>query len=508
MLQVIMKGIRKIYPDGVYALKGVDFDLRKQEIHGLLGENGAGKSTLMRILYGQIQPTGGEILVEGKPVSFESPRDALRHGIGMVFQHFTLVPEFTALENITLGMEPGEKGILDLDVARGRILKLMEESGLHVDLDMPIRDLPVGTRQRVEILKLLYRNVNVLILDEPTSVLTPLEVRDLFKTLDRLRSQGKSIVFVTHKLKEAKSICDRITVLRGGVRVSTVEASKVGIPDLAKMMVGREVFLKFEKKPVTVGGEILKVLDLHVLNDMGLPAVKGVSFTVKGGEIFGIAGVQGNGQSELAEALVGLRRVEKGRVIIDGKDMTNKPSKLVYQTGVSYIPENRVERGLIGELSVMENLILNKFYDKPFSDGLRLNSQTIRSYALDLIRKFNIMTPSEKVMVKYLSGGNQQRVIIARELSRNPKLIIAAEPTMGLDVAATEFVRSSLLRMRDEGKAVLLISSDLDEVLSLSDRIAVMYEGRFMGVGRPDKYSIEEIGMMMGGVPENELRKS
>ncbi len=508
MLQVVMKGIRKIYPDGVYALRGVNFDLRKQEIHGLLGENGAGKSTLMRILYGQIQPTSGEILVGGKTVSFGSPRDALNHGIGMVFQHFTLVPEFTALENITLGTEPGDKGLIDLEAARDHVLSLMEETGLHVNLDVPIRDLPVGARQRVEILKLLYRNVNVLILDEPTSVLTPLEVRDLFKTLDKLRSQGRSIVFVTHKLKEAKAICDRITVLRGGIRVSTVNASEVDIPDLAKMMVGREVFLKFEKKPVQVGKEILKVLDLHVLNDMGLPAVNGLSFTVKGGEIFGIAGVQGNGQSELAEALVGLREVVKGKVIIDGKDVTNVPPKHIYQAGVSYIPENRVERGLIGELSVMENLILNRFYDSPFSDGLRLNSQVIRSYALDLIEKFNIMTPSEKVMVKYLSGGNQQRVIIARELSRSPKLIIAAEPTMGLDVAATEFVRSSLLKMRDEGKAVLLISSDLDEVLSLSDRIAVIYEGRFMGVGRPSDYSIEEIGMMMGGVPEDELRKS
>ncbi|OYT62958.1 MAG: ABC transporter ATP-binding protein [Thermofilum sp. ex4484_15] len=503
---VLMKDIHKVYPDGVYALRGVDFELRNGEIHGLLGENGAGKTTLMRILYGQIKPTSGEIFIKGNKVRFNRPRDAIKYGIGMVFQHFALVHAFNALENIALGMEPSKGGLLNLKEVEDRVRELMERTGLKVDLKVPISRLSVGMRQRVEILKLLYRKVDVLILDEPTSVLSPIEVKELFRTLSKLREKGKTIVLVTHKLREALSICDRITVLRRGKKVATVKAREVGPEDLAKMMVGREVLFRVGKLKGRTGKEVLKVSNLWVKGDLGTYAVKGLSFTVRGGEIFGIAGVEGNGQSELVEALFGLRKVERGSITFKGEDITNLSVKEIRDRGISLIPEDRLGRGLIADFTLTENAILGMHYKPPFSKGFRLNLEESKSFARDLIRKYEITALSEDVPVKFLSGGNQQRLIVARELSRGPTLLIAFQPTMGLDVSATEFVRNGLLRMKSEGRAVLLISSDLEEVVQLSDRMAVMYEGKFMGLGRPEEFSTEEIGLMMGGLELHEVK--
>ena len=503
---VSMRNIHKIYPDGVYALRGVDFELKGGEIHGLLGENGAGKTTLMRILYGQIRPTSGEIIVRGERVSFRSPRDAIRLGIGMVFQHFALVPAFTALENIVLGLEPSSGGLLALRDARKEIEELMKRIGLKVNLDEPTERLSVGARQRVEILKLLYRRVDVLILDEPTSVLSPIEVKELFRTLKRLKEEGKTVVLVTHKLKEALSICDRITVLRKGRKIGTVKAKDVGPKELARMMVGRDVLFEIAKGKPKLGEEVLTVKDLWVRGESGAYAVKGVSFSVRKGEIFGIAGVEGNGQNELIEAIFGLRKTDRGSIIFRGEDITNLSIREIREKGISYIPDDRLGTGLIADFSLAENAILGSYYRRPFSNGLRINRRYVRLFAKELIKKYDIAALNEEVAVRYLSGGNQQKLIVAREISRKPELLIALQPTMGLDVSATEFVRKELLKLRDRGKAVLLVSSDLDEVLQLSDRIAVMYEGEFMGITKPSEVSLEEIGLMMGGLRIDEIK--
>ncbi len=488
-----MRRITKVYPDGTVALRGVDFFVKRGEIHGLLGENGAGKTTLMKILSGLLRPTSGEILVNGRRVSFKSASEALKMGIGMVHQHLALVQVFTVYENIVLGLK-AESG------TRERIEKLMEETGLRVPLDVKIENLPFGVRQRAEILKMLYRNVDVLILDEPTTNLTPVETDELFETLRRLKDQGKTVIFITHKLREVLEVTDRVTVLRNGKVVGVVETSKATPQQLAKMMVGREVVFTISKPPSEPGPPILEVRDLWVRNDLGEWAVKGVSFTVRAGEIFGIAGVEGNGQSELIQAITGLRRPEKGRVILEGRDVTGFAPSQLYRMGLGHIPEDRQGLGLVLDMNVAENSILGVQRARTFMGRFyNLLWSTIRRHASQIIGRFAVVAPGLDAPVRSLSGGNQQKLVVGRELSKEPKLIVAAQPTRGLDVAATEYIRKLLVEMRTKGKAVLLVSADLDEVLQLSDRMAVMYEGEFMGVARPEELTREQIGMMMGG---------
>ncbi|CAI1493554.1 MULTISPECIES: ABC transporter ATP-binding protein [Thermococcus] len=496
-----MRDIVKVYPDGTRALKGVTIKVYEGEILGLLGENGAGKTTLMKVLFGMLKPTKGKIFLRGKEVRFKSPADAIANGIGMVHQHFTLVEVFNALENIILGME-GHSLLSKIDVenARKKLQKLMDELNFQVPLDVPVENLPVGVQQRIEILKMLYRDVDILILDEPTAVLTPIEVKELFAVLRKLKEQGKTIIFISHKLNEVMEITDRVTVIRKGEVVGTVKTSEATPQLLARMMVGRDVVLRIEKPPKEPGEVIFRVENLWVKGDRGEDAVRGLTFEVRAGEIFGIAGVEGNGQSELIEAITGLRKVEKGKVYLKGVDITGKKPRELYDMGMAHIPEDRTHMGLILEMSVMENSILGMHWRKEFSKGFLLDWDKVEEHAKRLIEEFEVSAPGTKAPVKSLSGGNQQKLIVAREVSKKPEFIIAAQPTRGVDVASTEYIRNYLVKLRNEDKAVLLVSADLDEVLQLSDRMAIMYEGQFMGIVRPDEVTEEQIGLMMGGV--------
>jgi len=501
-LIVEMLSIRKVYPDGTVALRGVDFEVRKGEIHGLLGENGAGKTTLMKILSGLLPLTEGEIRIQGKPVQLRSTMEGLKAGIGIVHQHFALVPPFTALQNIFLGEEGGGPlSPLKLEEARKKVGSLIEKVGLKVPLDTPVESLPVGVQQRAEILKILYRNAEILILDEPTASLTPLEVDELFQILRALKKEGKTIVFITHKLKEVLEITDRITVLRNG-KVTGKLPTKLATPDkLAVMMIGKKVVPGEIKKAKALGQPVLIVKDLVVKNDLDIPIVNGVSFKVRSGEIFGIAGVEGNGQSELVQAITGLRTIEKGEIRINGVEISRKNPVELYRMGLAHIPEDKRKLGLILDFDVAENSILGLHKEPKFSGRVGyLNWKKVYSYAIGLIERFGVITPSIMTNAKSLSGGNQQRLVAARELSKPSSLIVAAHPTRGLDVAATHYIRELLIEMRDVGKAVLLISADLDEVTLLSDRIAVMYEGKFIGLGRPSEFNRRDLGLMMGGV--------
>jgi len=503
---VEMRGITKRFP-GVVANDRIDFEVRAGEVHALLGENGAGKTTLMNVLYGLYQPDEGEIFVHGQKAALKSPRDAIGLGIGMVHQHFMLIPPLTVTENVILGLRSSKEPFLDTNQAEKRIADLSKRYGLKVDPQAQIWQLSVGEQQRVEIIKALYRGADILILDEPTSVLTPPEVRELFVVLQRMAEEGKAVIFITHKLHEVMSVSHRVTVLRDGKAVSTVETGKTDEKELARMMVGREVLFRLTKKPVPKGDIVLQVEDLETLSDRGLPALKCLSFSVRQGEILGIAGVAGNGQKELAEVITGLRKATQGRVIIGGREMTDRSPGEIIEQGVSYIPEERLEVGLIMDFSVAENTILETRRRPPFSDGWFLpssktwflNPQAIKRHAEDLISDYDVKTPSKDVPVKQLSGGNLQRLILARELSRQPKLLIAAQPTRGLDVGATEYIHSRLIKQRERGTAILLISEDLDEVLSLGDRIAVMYEGEIVGIVSGEEAEVEEIGLMMAG---------
>ncbi|AMQ19494.1 ABC transporter ATP-binding protein [Thermococcus peptonophilus] len=504
-----MKGIVKVYPDGTKALKGVDLTVYEGEILGLLGENGAGKTTLMKILFGMLKPTSGKIIVKGEEVHFKSPSDAIAKGIGMVHQHFTLVDVFDALHNIILGMEGhGLFSKIDVENARKKLQKLMDELNFRVPLNVPVENLPVGVQQRIEILKMLYRNVDVLILDEPTAVLTPIEVEELFRVLRQLKAQGKTIIFISHKLNEVMEITDRVTVIRRGEVIGTVNTSEATPQLLARMMVGRDVVLRLEKPPAQPGKSVLRVENLWVKGDRGEDAVKGLSFEVRAGEIFGIAGVEGNGQTELIEAITGLRKVEKGKILMEDKDVTGKTPKELYDLGMAHIPEDRTHMGLVLDMTVTENSILGLHWRKKFQRfrGV-IHWGRARKHAKKLIEKFDILAPGTEAPAKALSGGNQQKLIVAREVSKEPILIIASQPTRGVDVASTEYIRNYLIKLRTEGKAVLLVSADLDEVLQLSDRMGIMYEGEFMGVVKPEEVTIEEIGMMMGGIRYEELRK-
>ena len=492
------RGITKRFP-GVLANDRIDLAVGKGEIHGLLGENGAGKTTLMNLLYGLYQPDAGEILVRGQSVRFEGPHDAIAQGIGMVHQHFMLIPVFTVGENLMLGNELTRGPFLDKTGAERKALELSQRYGLKIDPTARIEDIPVGIQQRVEILKALYRQAEILILDEPTAVLTPQEVEELYAVMRTLRQQGHTIIFITHKLREVLTICDRVTVLRDARVVGTHDVGQVSEAALARMMVGRDVLLRIDRPPATSGRPVLEVRDLRVRNNRGLIAVDGISFEVCAGEIVGIAGVEGNGQTELVEALTGLRRVEAGKVLIDGQDCTNHLPGELFGAGVAHIPEDRHQRGLVLDFTLLENLLLGFQDTPPYAQGAKLNYDEARRMAARLLNEFDVRAPGIETLARTLSGGNQQKLVLAREFERRPRLLIAAQPTRGLDVGATEFVRQQIMRQRGEGKAVLLVSSELSEILDLSDRIIVMFEGRIQGTVRAAEATEQSLGLLMAG---------
>ena len=491
-------GIVKRFP-GVVANDAIDFKVRRGEIHCLLGENGAGKTTLMRVLYGLYRPDEGEIILNGQPVQMTSPRAALNHHVGMVHQHFRLVPTLSVEENIVLGLDEGTGPFVNFRKVREKISAIANEYGLSVDLQSKVWQLTVGQQQRVEILKALYREVDILIMDEPTSVLTPQEVDQLFTTLRTLVDDGLTIIFITHKLDEVMKASDRVTVLRKGKVVTTLLTAETDKSALARLMVGREVVFRLEKSPLKQREKILEMDDLNALNDRGLPALRGVSFDLFGGEILGVAGVSGNGQYELAEALTGLRKSTKGKVFLGKKDVTNCSAREMNDLNVAHIPAERIRIGVVPALSIRENLILKKYRYSTFSHGEFLDNKEIEENARRAISDYQIDAPSCETPVKLLSGGNIQKVILARELSENPGLIIAVHPTYGLDIGATEQVRQVLLAQRERGAAILLISEDLEEIMTLSDRILVLFNGEVMGILDAESANIEKIGLMMAG---------
>ncbi|TDB38965.1 MAG: ABC transporter ATP-binding protein [Actinobacteria bacterium] len=493
-----LREITKVFP-GVLANDRVSMRLERGEIVALLGENGAGKSTLMNVVYGLLTADGGEVLVDDAPVKIKSPRHAIDLGIGMVHQHFMLVEPLTVTENIVLGREPGRLGVIDFATARERVREISERYGLRVDPDAKIIDLSVGMQQRVEILKALYQGARVLILDEPTAVLTPQEVTELFTVVRSLVDEGLSAVFITHKLEEVVAIADRILVMRDGKVVGETTPAATDEIGLARMMVGRDVVLRIEKGASKRGATVLEVEDIHVDDDRGLEAVKGISFSVSGGEILAIAGVDGNGQRELVESIVGLRRPKGGRIELKGNDITHANARASIEAGVSHIPEDRHRRGLVLEFDIAENIILGDHRTPPVARNGIMHPKAITEVARKRIADYDIRTPSERVDAENLSGGNQQKVVVAREIGRNPELLVAAQPTRGLDVGAIEFVHRQIIRERDAGKAVLLVSLELEEVLSLADRILVIYEGRIVKEFAVADADAETLGYYMTG---------
>lgn len=494
-----MKHIVKKFGD-FKANDDINLTLHQGEILALLGENGAGKSTLMRILSGLLEPTSGEIFVKGKKVEINSPTKAKELGIGMVHQHFMLMESFTVLENIILGHEPTNGITLDIKKAREQILKLSEKYGLAIDPDAQISNITVAQQQRVEILKVLYRGADILIFDEPTAVLTPQEITEFIQIIKNLAKEGKSIILITHKLSEIKAVADQVTIIRRGRDVGTFEVANVDDNRLAELMVGHHVNMKLNKKSVKLGREILKVENLKVKNTRGSFAVKKLSLNIHGGEILGLAGIDGNGQDELVEAITGLRHVNSGKVIINSQNMTNKKVRQITEAGVAHIPADRQKYGLILNLPLAENLVLQTYYKQPYSKHGIINHQAIYEHAEELIKKYDIRTTSAELPASDLSGGNQQKAIIARELDRNSDLIIAFQPTRGLDVGAIEYIHKQLLAERDAGKAVLLVSYELDEIMQLSDRIAVLHDGKISGEVKPEDTNDTELGLLMTGI--------
>lgn len=492
------RNITKRFP-GVLANDSVDFCLRKGEIHALLGENGAGKSTLMNIIYGLYSPDEGEIYIDGRPVQIKDPNDAIARGIGMVHQHFMLVPVFTVAENIILGAEITRGPTLDMRTARQRIRQLFANFGLNIDPDTMVEQLPVGLQQRVEIVKALYRQARILVLDEPTAVLTPQEAEELFRIMRGLADQGVSIIFITHKLKEVLAVADSITVMRRGRVVGTAKPEGMTEQDLAAMMVGRDVLLRVEKEPAKPGEPVLQVQGLTVHDERKVPVVRNVSFEVRAGEVLGIAGVQGNGQTELAEALTGLRPVESGSMILGGEAVPFNDPRLLIEHGLAHIPEDRQRHGLVLPYTIVDNLVLCTYYKRPFARGIQRNPRAMEEQAQALIEEFDVRTPSPYEIAANLSGGNQQKVIVARELSRPVQLLIANQPTRGLDVGSIEFIHRRIIEKRDEGIAVLLISAELDEILSLADRIAVIFHGQIVATMPAAEATRNQLGLLMAG---------
>jgi simple sugar transport system ATP-binding protein len=497
-----LKGITKSFP-GVLANDHIDLTLNKGEIHALLGENGAGKSTLMNILYGLYEPDEGEIFINDQKITVSSPRDAIAQGIGMVHQHFMLIPVFTVTENVMLGDETTRLGgLLDRRSPAARIREVSDEYSLEVDPDSYIRDLPVGVQQRVEIIKLLYREADILILDEPTAVLTPQEVDELFTIMRSLVESGKSIIFITHKLREVLTFADRITVIRAGKVVGTTTPEEADQNQLAAMMVGRDVSLEVDKNPVEIKDVVLKVEDLFVADDLNQVAVKNVSFDVRGGEILGIAGVQGNGQTELVKAITGLSHPISGKIDLLNENISKANPRKITEIGSAHIPEDRQLDGLVLTAPITDNLVLNTYYLDPFAKGVIIQDDKVLENAETIIENFDVRTPSPLIPVGSLSGGNQQKVIVGREFSRPIKFLVASQPTRGLDVGSIEYIHNRLLEKRDDGIAILLVSTELDEIMKLSDRIAVMFDGEIVAVVDGEKATKEQIGLLMAGVVE------
>ncbi|WP_438444925.1 ABC transporter ATP-binding protein [Gorillibacterium sp. sgz5001074] len=495
---VEMRGVTKRFP-GIVANDSISLELKKGEIHALLGENGAGKSTLMNILFGLYQPEEGDILVNGERVVIDGPNKAIKLGIGMVHQHFKLVHPFTVAENIILGSEPKKGLAINIRQAAAEVQRLSELYGLKVDPYARIEDISVGMQQRVEILKTLYRGADIIILDEPTAVLTPQEIEELLDIMRNLVAQGKSIILITHKLKEIMAIADRVTIIRRGKVVGSVQTGETTPQALAEAMVGRNVSFEIAKGESKVGQPVLQVRELTVRDARGLKALNGISLEVRSGEILGVAGVDGNGQSELIQALTGLAKAEGGQILLNGKDLTNRTPRVISEAGLSLIPEDRHKHGLVLDFSMRENMALGTYYKPPFNKNGFMNEEAMEEHAVRLIREFDVRTPGTHTKARSLSGGNQQKAIIAREVDKNPDLLIAAQPTRGLDVGAIEFIHSRLIEQRNKGKGVLLVSFELDEILKLSDRIVVMYEGRVVGEVRPEETNDQELGCLMAG---------
>ncbi|MBO4106644.1 ABC transporter ATP-binding protein [Streptococcus suis] len=493
-----MRNITKIFGEFV-ANDHINLHVKRGEIHALLGENGAGKSTLMNMLAGLLEPTSGEIAINGQVVSIDSPSKAAHLGIGMVHQHFMLVDAFTVAENIILGSETTKAGVIDIKQAIAEIKELSERYGLEVDPTAKVADISVGAQQRVEILKTLYRGADLLIFDEPTAVLTPAEITELLKIMKKLIEEGKSIILITHKLDEIRAVADRVTVIRRGKSIETVEVAGATNQDLAEWMVGRTVSFKTEKVASNPKEVILDIKDLVVNENRGVPAVKGLNLQVRAGEVVGIAGIDGNGQSELIQAITGLRKVKSGEILIKGENIVGKTPRKITEMQVSHVPEDRHRDGLVLQMSVAENIALQTYYKEPNSKNGILNYAEINEKARQLMEEFDVRGASELVPSKALSGGNQQKAIIAREIDRNPDLLIVSQPTRGLDVGAIEYIRKRLIGERDKGKAVLVVSFELDEILDVSDRIAVIHDGSIHGIVDPATTNKQELGVLMAG---------
>ncbi|MGG4434725.1 ABC transporter ATP-binding protein [Priestia megaterium] len=493
-----MLDIRKEFP-GIVANDNITLQVKKGEIHALLGENGAGKSTLMNVLFGLYQPEKGQIRVNGQEVEITDPNVANDLGIGMVHQHFMLVQNFTVTENIILGNEPTRTGKINIKKAAQDIQELSNQYGLSVDPYAKIQDISVGMQQRVEILKTLYRGADILIFDEPTAALTPQEITELIQIMKKLIQEGKSIILITHKLKEIMSVCDRCTIIRKGVGVGTVNVQETNPDELAALMVGREVHFKTEKKTATPKEAVLTIKELVVEDSRGVEAVSSLDLSVRAGEIVGIAGVDGNGQTELIEAITGLRKIKSGSITLKNQELSTLSTRKITESGIGHIPQDRHKHGLVLDYTIGENIGLQTYYQKPMSKSGILNYKEMYKKAKELIAEYDVRTPSEYTQARSLSGGNQQKAIIAREVDRSPELLIAAQPTRGLDVGAIEFIHKKLIEERDKGRAVLLVSLELDEVINLSDRIAVIYEGKIVDIVDPKETNEQELGLLMAG---------
>ncbi|MFD2133188.1 ABC transporter ATP-binding protein [Pseudogracilibacillus auburnensis] len=493
-----MLNIRKEFP-GIVANDNITLQVKKGEIHALLGENGAGKSTLMNVLFGLYQPEEGNIRIKGEKVQVTNPNIANDLGIGMVHQHFMLVEPFTVTQNIILGSEPTKVGLTNLKKAEQEVQKLSDQYGLQVDPRARIRDISVGMQQRVEILKMLYRGADVLILDEPTAVLTPQEINELMEIMQSLVKEGKSIILITHKLKEIMQVCDRCTVIRKGVGIGTVNVSDTSVDELASLMVGRAISFKTEKAEATPGDVVLKVENLHVNDSRNVALVKGLNLEVKANEIVGIAGIDGNGQTELIEAIAGLKKVESGTITLNNEPITNLPPREITERGLAHIPQDRQKLGLVLEFPVSENVALQSYYKQPYSKNKMLHYDKINEFAERIVKEYDVRTPSIHTKSSALSGGNQQKVIIGREVDRSPDLLIAAQPTRGLDVGAIEFIHRKLVEERDNGRAVLLLSFELDEIINVSDRIVVIFDGQIVADLKPEETNEQELGLLMAG---------